>query len=231
MLIDRGGEEFIATLMTFDSRGSASFCDFRFVDAFGKRRSPDFIPALEWSGPIFPMWRIPGGAHVLIDARNTTGGDLETQVIFWGWQRLATRPRFESGLLEPYLPLWKRYSQPPPGYHDERFDLPLSLSLTASQELTVPIQLGNDWPFLWRGLVHTKGGVGDSKLLWMEPRGNLLSNTHQFVSCDAGNILARPWYPEIACAPQSVIQLRAKEYLGFAATLDLALTGVRRVRD
>lgn len=210
----------------------------RFKDMSGQRQSRDMLAIEELRGPLPLSWRLPRVGQIKVDIQNTGGSDISVQVILKGvevFQPLGINtcmPGFEP---EDYVPLYERYSIPPPGWHDEPSDQYFEITRTASQNRINVLQMPTDADFYWRGITgynNTGDGVGLLKLLFSDAWDNQLSSAAILQGNEIGVApQARPVYPEVCCPAYSILNVQATEYTANACKLRYALRGVLRYRD
>lgn len=205
----------------------------------GKRLSRDLLMVEEISGPLFTPMFCRQGAKVMIDLTNASGDSQDVQVQLKGWRQYGPlgagqcAPGFEP---ESYLPIWKRYSSPPAGWHDEPYDYYFELPILASATRNkIPLPLDNDAVFLMRGMCgfsDEADGAGYQRLLFWDPWGNPLAQSLDL----QGNVLGtennlKTLFPEVLCPAGSVLQVDQAEILGAATTARVVLRGVKRFQD
>lgn len=139
-----------------------------------------------------------------------------------------------------YTPLFKRYSDPPPGWEDNDFIVYQEFAAIGAgttlkdQPLTIP----PDADFYWRGFETTEitpsGGSGGGvlKLFFRDAFGNELQNVSSFLEniggTDGGG-WATPIFPEIFIPKSSFVLVTITEYGGVSnGNVQFHLIGVQR---
>jgi hypothetical protein len=127
----------------------------RIRDGNGRLFTSDFVPIVDLTGPVLPVWPVERGAVLYIEYQNisvTTPGTV--QLVLKGIKRKAC-PGRPAPVASAYVPMARRYSAGFQGREPESFAYPFnftSAGTSAFDLLRIPIQTDNDADFLWRGL-------------------------------------------------------------------------------
>jgi hypothetical protein len=202
----------------------------RIRDGNGRLFTSDFVPIVDITGPLLPVWPIERGAVLYIEYQNisvTTAGTV--QLVLKGFKRKAC-PGRPAPLASAYVPMFRRYSAGFQGREPEDFEYPFELTstgATAFDLLRIPIQTDNDADFLWRGLTgdwviatNDTNPVGLAWLTFWDPHNRPLTEIgltvpwgsqnagmpRESVLSNSGGRLA-PQYPEIFIPRGGVIEL------------------------
>jgi hypothetical protein len=232
-----GNSDFICRELAFDNGGAQpGSLLVRFKNADGRRMSHDLLQIEEYAGPIPIDWYIKKGTNVYVDIQNTDV-TATLQVILKGisvYEPLGINtcmPGFEP---ERYLPLYKMYSRPAQGWHDEPYDMYFDVEQNVSTVIqSQPLLMDSDADFYVRGITGLAAGVGLVKVRFQDNWQNSLSAGYVLQGNEFGPApQARPIYPEICCPLQSNLTVDLSEYTGIgnASTL-FALRGVKRFRN
>lgn len=208
----------------------------RFQTGDGLRMSYDLLMCEEIEGPLFPPLALKARSRMYVDLQNSGLASIDVQVQLKGWkqyQAIDSNPCVDGFAPEEYLPLWRRYSSPAAGQHDEAFDYYFELPATSGQvQLAQPLPLEDDAVFLWRGSCGLSDGAGAQKVILYDPFGNKLASDYVLQDNAFGQAnQARPQFPEVVCPPGSFPAIDASEYLAASTTLRFVLRGVKRIQD
>jgi hypothetical protein len=235
-----GQADFIWREVAFDTGGAAQgTITIRFKDSQGKRMSHDLLAVEELQGPLVVPQFVPRSTQVFFDISNGGTSNVNVQPILKGilaFEPLGINtcmPGFEP---EDYIPLYKMYSLPPEGWHDEPFDYYFEIPATALQsQQGIPLNMDTDADFYCRGIGgfadETVGG-GLLKLRFIDAWQNQLSSDYVFQENELGPApQARPIYPEIYCPKYATLALDAIEYNDDETTMKFCLRGVKRFKN
>jgi hypothetical protein len=208
----------------------------RLRDGDGNLVTSDYIYAADLAGSVGPVLGLRKGSVLLFELQNVGAATINAQFILKCIKRIQG-PAVKV-LASPYTPLYKQYSTPPPGYHDEGYsyyyEIPLTLALPARR---VPLQTDNDAPFFWRATAGdgstffanvTLYGPSDvalqSRVMGVEAPITPYENLFPGFGAQAPN------YPEIEIPVGGVVLIDAVLFPGGPATgtLKLELRGVKR---
>lgn len=220
----------------------------RIRDGEGRLFTSDFVPILDLIGPLVPPWPLRRGSVLLIDFLNLNA-NVESSATVWlvlkGWKRkLCPEDPFE--LAVPYVPMYRRFTQPDAVNDLEDFEYPFTfVSSGVGDLLKVPLQTDNDADFLWRGItgdwntaandVAVVGQVGltfydvDGVPLiqapLINPWGSLTSGLFRESVLASGGGRPAPFFPEILIPRGGVVQLDLS--FGSVQTVRFSLRGVK----
>ncbi len=232
-----GGSEFLWREVAFDIAAANPGVIFaRFKDGQGKKLSQDLLSVEELRGPLPISMMLPRASEFFVDLQNTGGADINVQVILKGAQMfdrvgIYTIPiGFEP---ESYLPMYKAFSKPPIGWHDEPFDYYFEIPATALQSQNVTLPMQSDADFYWRGSTAAYIGAGLQKFLFSDAWDNQLASDFVFQTNEFGLApQARPLGPpEVCCPAYSNLNVKAIEYANATTTAKIVLRGVKRYQD
>jgi hypothetical protein len=131
----------------------------RIHDGDGSLVTLEYVTLIDIMGTV-PQWGVRRGAQLIFDLRNVGGATITGQLILKTVKRVAcVNP---TPAVIPYVPMYRRFSDPPAGYHDEAYSLYYEIPLTVARPSVVQLPLPNDIDadFIWRGL----GGNGEVAL-------------------------------------------------------------------
>lgn len=232
-----GGSDFLWREVAFNIGAAIPGVIFaRFRDGKGKKLSYDLLAVEELDGPLPISLKLPRTSQFFVDLQNTGGADITVQVILKGiqlYQRAGINtvpPGFEP---ESYLPMYKAFSRPPAGWHDEPFDYYFEIAALALQNQTVTLPMESDADFYWRGSTAAYIGTGLQKFRFSDAWDNDLSSDFVFQTNEFGLApQARPLGPpEVCCPAYSNLNVRAIEYNNNTTTAKIVLRGVKRFQD
>jgi len=131
-----------------------------------------------------------------------------------------------------YRAEWIRFT--PEGFRDDPFDVSFQFTVNANGQpyKSFPIQLDDDDPYIWRGLIgYSLIGVGSAVLY--DPYGNALSNGFAYNYGGWGfGAFCWPVDEEILCPPGSVLmQDYQLQNIGGTVTVSGCLLGVKRRKE
>ncbi len=232
-----GGSEFLWREVAFDIAGANPGVIFaRFKDGKGKKLSYDLLSVEELRGPIPISMTLPRASQFFVDLQNTGGADITVQVILKGIQVFDRAGIYTVPIgfeLESYLPMYKAFSKPPIGWHDEPFDYYFEIPATALQDQNVTLPMESDADFFWRGSTAAYIGAGLQKFLFSDAWDNQLASDYVFQTNEFGLApQARPLGPpEVVCPAYSNLNVKAIEYANDTTTAKIVLRGVKRYQD
>lgn len=232
-----GGSDFLWREVAFDIGAAIPGVIFaRFKDGTGKKLSYDLLSVEELDGPLPISRKLPRASQLFVDIQNTGGADITVQPILKGiqlYERAGINTAPAGFTPEVYTPMYKAYSRPPAGWHDEPFDYYFEIPATALQNQVVVLPMESDADFYWRGSTAAYTGTGLQKFIFFDAWDNALQSDFVFQTNEFGLApQARPLGPpEVVCPAYSTLQVRASEYNNNTTTAKIVLRGVKRYQD
>lgn len=228
----------------------------RLTDATNKRRMSDYITVRDYNGFIPRDWIVPPGGKQRLELKSLTA--VTTTVVYvvfrgfkrYQYQRCAPIPQGFQPV--QYIPLWARYSAPPPGFVDESYVYELEVfnvtGPVTNQPQNSTFGLDTDAPFLLRNItIESESPDGDvyQVLRLVDPWGNLnvlqtnpasrnvpYAYFDNFGGDSIVSTLGRSVYPEIICPAGSVLGMQALITVGATTAVGtVRLQGVKRFRQ
>lgn len=228
----------------------------RLTDATNKRRNSDYITVRDYNGFIPRDWIIPPGGKQRLELVSLTAADPRTVwVMFRGfkrfqYQRCAPIPAGFKPV--QYVPLWARYSAPPPGFVDESYTYEFEVyNVTGpapAQPQNATFGLDTDAPFLLRTITVESVTIDGGAVLVLrliDPWGNVnvlqanpasrnvpYSYIDNFAGSPFSSTFGRSVYPELICPAGSVLGVQALVTVGATTAQGIVrCQGVKRFRQ
>jgi hypothetical protein len=220
----------------------------RIRDGDGRLFTSDFVPVQDLCGPLAIPWPLQRGCVLLIDYQNVSAA-VDSSATVWlllkGWKRKLC-PDDPTEAASPYIPMYKRFTQPDPSNDIEDFEYPFTFTAVAAEDrLKLPLQTDNDADFLWRGITgdwntanNDVAVTGDVGLTFYDPWGvplvsapiqnpwgSMRSGGFRETILGNGGGRPAPFFPEILIPRGGVVQLDIS--FGAAAVVRFSLRGMK----
>jgi hypothetical protein len=206
---------------------------FRLHDWDGSLITLEFCDMMDLVGTVGPPLYLQKGTQIIIDVMNVGVATITGQLIFKCVKRLpCLNP---DPIVQPFTPMYRRYSTAPAGYHDEPYRLYYEITVPAGPPvLQLPLPNEKDGSFVWRGI--SGNGAALSTVIRLYDPGNVPLFDTRVPYAPATS--RRPGAAAVIW-PEIEIPLGGVIYGDFALaptvvgtqTVKLCLRGVKRIKD